>query len=202
RRLLDRYGDAGGTALVARILWLEGKDDEAGQLLTSPTSRLASSSWAWALPVAFNEAFKKESDERAAAAFLKLDVPSVPILDLIWFVESLRKNGRAELAVRLSEHLQKRGGPQGWATVATYRALGKARGPASARDWLRANASPADLDVIAKQALVDGDYDLVRDLPDHPDPTKNEILHAIGAAVLLHMKAPPEAERKRLIEYF
>jgi tetratricopeptide (TPR) repeat protein len=202
RRLLDRYGDAGGTALVARILWLEGKDDEAGQLLTSPTSRLASSSWAWALPVAFNEAFKKESDERAAAAFLKLDVPSVPILDLIWFVESLRKNGRAELAVRLSEHLQKRGGPQGWATVATYRALGKARGPASARDWLRANASPADLDVIAKQALVDGDYDLVRDLPDHPDPTKNEILHSIGAAALLHMKAPPEAERKRLIEYF
>ena len=202
RKSLDRYGGDEERALVARILWMEGKNDEAGQFLTSPTSRLASSNWAWALPAAFSEAFKKESDERAAAAFLKLDVPSVPILNLIWFVDHLTNNGRAELAVKLCERLRQRGGPQGWATAATYRAMGKARGRASARDWLRANASPADLDVIAKQALMDGDFDLVRDLPDHPDPTKNEILHSIGAAALLHMKAPPEDERKRLIEYF
>ncbi len=202
RRNFDRYGDASEAALVAQILWMEGRDDEAGQLLTSSTSRLASSSWSWALPAAFREAFKRESDERAVAAFQKLDVPNVPILNLIWFVENLTNNGRAELAVKLCEPLRKRGGPQGWATAATYHALGKARGAAPARDWLRAKASPADLDVMAKQALVDGDYDLVRDLPDHPDPTKNEILHSIGAAALLHMKEPPEAERKRLIEYF
>jgi hypothetical protein len=181
---------------------MKGKDEEAGQLLTSTTRRLADGSWAWALPAAFNEAFKKAGDERAVAAFLKLDVPSVPLLNLIWFVETLARNGRAELAVRLCEHLRKRGGPQGWATVATYRALGKARGAASARDWLRANASPADLDVIAKQALVDGDHELVWDLPDHPDPTKNEILHLIRAAALLYQKVPSETERKRLIEYF
>jgi tetratricopeptide (TPR) repeat protein len=202
RRALDRYGHDDGAALVAQILWMKGKDDEAGQLLTSTTRRLADPSWAWALPAAFNEAFKKADDERAAAAFLKLDVPSVPLLNLIWFVENLARNGRAELAVKLCEHLRKRGGPSGWAAVATYRALGKARDPASARDWLRANAVPADLDVIAKQALIDGDYELVWDLPDHPDPTKNEILHLIRAAALLYQKAPSETERKRLVEYF
>ena len=129
-------------------------------------------------------------------------MPSVPTLNLIWFVGNLTNNGRAELAVKLCEQLRKRGGPQGWATVATYRALEKARGPAPARDWLRAKASPADLDVIAKQALVDGDYELLWDLPDHPDPTKNEILQLIRAAALLYQKGPSEAERKRLIEYF
>jgi hypothetical protein len=159
-------------------------------------------SWAWTLPAAFNEAFRKESDERAAAAFLKLDVPSVPIGNLNWFVEYLSKNGRAELAVTLCERSRKLGGPQGWSAVATYHALGRARGPASARDWLRANATPADLEVIAMQALQEGDYELAWDLPDHPDPTKNEILHLIRAATLLYRKEPHEAERKQLIEYF
>ncbi len=201
RRMLDRYGSVEGSALVARILWMDGNDDEASRLLTSPTRRLDSSSWAGVIPAAFIEAFRKESDERAAAAFLKLNVPSVPLLNLIWFVGNLTDNGRAELAVKLCEHLRKRGGPQGWATVATYRAFGKARGPAAARDWLRANATAADLDVIAKQGLVDGEYDLVWDLPDHPDPTKNEILHMARAAALLYRKVPSEPERKGLIEY-
>src|SRR5215468_9036982 len=91
------------------------------------------------------------------------------------------RNDRADLSVRLCERLRGRG-PAGWATVTMYHAMKKARGAEAARAWIRANSDPAELDVFAKQALVDRDFELAWDLPDHPDPKKNEILYLIRAA--------------------
>ncbi len=131
----------------------------------------------------------------------KLVVPSVPHMHLIWFVESVTRNGRPELALRLCEHLRGRG-PTGWTTVAAYHAIRKSQSAAAARDWLRANATPADLDVLAKQALLESDYELALDLPDHPDPTKNDILYMIRAACLLYQPDSPPERRAALIKYF
>ena len=81
-------------------------------------------------------------------------------------------------------------------------AIGKSRGAAAAREWLRANSGPADLDVLAKQALQDQDYDLIWDLPDHPDATKNEILYMVRAACLLYPKQGSDERRAQLLKFF
>jgi hypothetical protein len=201
KKALDRYGGDSEAALVARILWMKARDDEAGQLLSSPKRPLAAGAWSSELPSAFNEAFKKDNDARAEEAFVKLAVPSIPTMNVVWFVEYLTNNGRAGLAVKLCEYLRGRE-PAAWVTVAKYHAMGKAQSAAAARDWLRANATPGDLDVFAKQALQDGDYELVWDLPDHPDPTKNEILYMIRAACLLYQPQASEERRTRVIAYF
>src|SRR5262249_54106486 len=110
--------------------------------------------------------------------------------------------GRPQLALKLSERLRGGRAPNGWGAVASYHALLKAQGPAEARAWLKANATPSDLDVLAKQALSERDYDLAWDLPDHPDPVKNDILHMIRAVCLLYQPAPPADRRASLIQYF
>jgi hypothetical protein len=154
------------------------------------------------LPSAFDKAFKKSDGARAEAAFLKLVVPSVPTLNVVWFIERLTKSGREDLALRLCERVRGRG-PAGGVTVAAYHAMRKAQGAAAARAWLGANATPADLDVFAKQALMEADYELVWDLPDHPDPTKNEILQLIRAACLLYQPGLASDERRAgLVTFF
>jgi len=201
RNALGRYGDDGATILVARILWMQGKDEEAGRLVADPKRRLTSDSWANALPDAFLLAFRKADDVRAQAAFQKFFVPSVPQLNYNWFLDHLTWNGRAALTEKICADLRGRG-PAGFTTVVAYHAKQKAQGAAAARDWLRANATPADLDVLAKQALQDADYDLVWDLPDHPDATKNEILYMIRAACLLYPKQASEERRATLETFF
>jgi len=201
KRARDRYGGGEESVLVARILWMKGKDEEAAALLTSPTNLLDSAVWASALPSAFLEAFKKADDARAEAAFSLLDVASVPRLNILWFIEHLTGHGRPQLALKLCQRLRGRS-PGGWEAVASYHAIVKARGPAEARGWLKANATPADLDVLAKQALSERDYELAWALPDHPDPTKNDILHMVRAACLLDQPDAPADRRAGLIQYF
>ena len=89
KRSLDRYGSDDEAVLVARILWVRGDDKEAAARLTPPKRQLDSGTWAHALPSAFLEAFKKGGDARAEAAFSELAVPSVPKLNIIWFIENL-----------------------------------------------------------------------------------------------------------------
>jgi hypothetical protein len=143
----------------------------------------------------------KTDDVRAEAAFAKLTVPGNAASNLVWFVEYLTANGRAELAVKLCDRLRGRG-PAGWTTVTTHHALRKAHGSTKARDWLRANATPEELDIFSKQALQDGDFELIWDLPDHPDPTKNEILYLIRAACLLYPSQPSEEKHAKLLAFF
>ena len=201
---LERYGGEAGAALVARVLWTKGRDDEAAQLLNSPQRRFSGTAWAWEFPAAFSEAFKNADEKRAEVAFLKLAEPSVPTLDIVWFVEYLTGHGQADLSVRICERLPRRS-PTGWMTVTMYHALRKAKGAGAARDWIRANCTPAELDIFAKQALQDRDFELPWDLPDSPDPTKNEILYLIRAASLLYKPDKPEVSeerRARLIAFF
>jgi tetratricopeptide (TPR) repeat protein len=197
---LNRYGNDDDRSLVAQIFWMKGQDDEASQLVTSTQRRLSPGAWGTVLPRAFSSAFKKSDEARAEAAFLKLVEPSVPALNLVYFVEYLTNNDRADLALRLGEHLRGRGSP-GWGTVVVYHAIRKARGKEAAREWLRANATPVDLDVIGKQSLLERDFDCVLDLPDHPDPTKNEILNLIRAAALVHSQNPDPARREQVIRF-
>ncbi len=202
KRSLERYGDDDEAVLVARILWMKGKDKEAAALLTPPTRQLDSRTWAYRLPAAFLEAFPKADDARGEAVFSELAVPSVPKLNIVWFIEYLTGHGRPQLALKLCERLRGGGAPAGFAAVASYHALLKARSAAEARQWLRANTTPRDMDVLAKQALLERDYDLAWDLPDHPDPTKNEILHMIRAVCLLYQPEDSADRRASLIKYF
>lgn len=201
RQTLDQYQSESPATLLARILWMKGKDEEAGRLLTSPGGYLNANSWSSKVPSAFSDAFKMGDDARAEAAFSKLVVPGNPTSNLVWFVEYLTANGRADLAVKLCDRMRGRG-PAGWATVTTYHALRKARSATAARDWLRINASPEELDIFSKQALQDADCELVWDLPDHPDPTKNEILYLIRAACSLYPPQASEERRAQLLNFF
>ena len=201
KRALDHYKSEDEAVLVARILWMQGRDAEAAQLLTSPTRRLDSRVWAGAIPAAFLAAFGKADDARAEAAFARLDVETVPRLNVVWFIEYLTGHGRPELALKLCDRLRGRA-PAGWEAVTSYHALLKAKGAAPAREWLKAHATPADLDVAGKQALSERDYELAWDLPDHPDPVKNDILHLIRAVCLLDQPDAPGDRRASLIEYF
>ena len=202
KRALDRYGSDDEAVLVARILWVRGKDKEAAAFLTPPKRQLDSGTWAHALPSAFLEAFKKASDARAEAAFSDLAVPSVPKLSIVWFIEYLTAHGRPQLALKLCDRLRGGGAPAGYAAVASYHAILKAGSAAEARQWLRANATPSDMDVLAKQALLERDYELAWDLPDHPDPTKNDILYMIRAVCLLYEPEAPADRRTSLVKYF
>ena len=202
KNALERYGSDDEAVLVARILWTKGNDKEAAAVVTPPTRQLDSATWAHALPKAFLEAFKKADDQRAEAAFSVLAVPSVPKLNVIWFIENLTRNGRPQLALKLSDRLRGGGAPPGYAAVASYHAILKAGTADEARQWLRANATPSDMDVLAKQALLERDYELAWDLPDHPDPTKNEILYMIRAVCLLYQPDAPADRRASLIKYF
>jgi tetratricopeptide (TPR) repeat protein len=197
----ERYGDDSAAALVARILWMKGRDDEAAQVLTSPQKQLDASAWSSGVPTAFSEAFPKGNETRAEEAFVKLAVPSVPTLNILWFIEHLTTIGRPDLALKFCERLRGRG-PTGWMTVATYHAMLKAQGAPAAREWLRANSTPAEQDILAKQGLQEADYELVWALPDHPDATKNEILYLIRAACLLHQPEAQENRRAQLIKFF
>lgn len=201
RDALARYGSDDQVVLVARILWMKGKDEEAARLVTSAEKRLTAGAWAAAVPAAFLSAFRKDDDARAEAAFQKLFVPSIPQMSYVWFLEFLTHNGRPTLTTRLCAGLRGRG-PAGWTTVAEYHAIGKSQSAAAAREWLRANSRPADLDVLSKQALQDGDYELIWDLPDHPDATKNEILYMIRAACLLYPNQASDERRARLVTFF
>src|SRR5262249_29433519 len=98
RDLADRYGIDSGAHLIARILWTQGKDDEAAHLLTSSQNKIPETAWAWSLPEAFRQAFLKDDDPRAESAFLRLVVPGSPPTDFVWFLENLTNNGRAKLA--------------------------------------------------------------------------------------------------------
>jgi hypothetical protein len=44
--------------------------------------------------------------------------------------------------------------------------------------------------------------DLAWDLPDHPDPTKNDILYMIRAACLLYQPDAPADRRASVVKYF
>jgi len=201
KRALERYGSDDERVLVARVLWRQGKDAEAAELLTSPTRRLDSGIWAYGMPEAFLAAFEKADDARAAAAFSGLDVESVPRLNIVWFIEYLTLHGRAELSLKLCERLRERG-PARFATVATYHALLKARGASQAREWIKTNAMSAETDVMSKQAFSEHDDDLLWELPDPPDPVKNDLLHMIRAARLLDQPEAPAERRASLIQYF
>src|SRR5262249_11798652 len=135
------------------------------------------------------------------SAFLKLVVPGSPPTQLIWFIENLTNNGRAKLAYKLCKQVRGQKAVA-WVINPTYHALQKGEGPSAARQWLRANATPADLDYFSKQALTDGDCSLVWDLPDHPDPTKNEILNLIRSVCLLYQPEQSAEWRPKLIHYF
>jgi tetratricopeptide (TPR) repeat protein len=198
---LQRYEGDDQRALVARILWMLGQSDEASQLLTSPNKRLSNGAWGNTMPAAFVQAFKKTDGARADEALQKLAIPSVPTLNLIYFLEYLADHDRADLAAKMGERLRGRG-PAGWATYVVYHATLKAVGKAPAREWLQAHATPTDLDVLGKQSLINRDFELIWDLPDHPDPTKNEILNLIRAATLLHEPEPNAERRARLIKFF
>lgn len=201
RDLADRYGIGSGAHLIARILWTQGKDDEAAQLLTSPQNKIPAADWAESLPEAFRHAFPKDDDPRAENAFLKLLVPGSPPTELVWFIENLTRSGRARLALKLCKQVRARKAPA-WATNSTYHALQTAESPSAAREWLRANTTPNDLDYFSKQALTDGDCSFVWDLPDHPDPTKNEILNLIRSVCLLYQPEQSAEWRPKLIHYF
>jgi len=201
RDLADRYGIDSGAHLIARILWTQEKDDEAAQLLISAQNKIREADWAGSLPEAFRQAFPKDNDPRAESAFLKLMVPDIPPSDRVWFIDNLTDNGRAKLAVKLCNRV---GGlrPRGWATNATFHALQKAEGPTAARQWLSANATPAEVYRFSGQALSDGDCSLVWDLPDISDPTRNEILNLVRSVCLLYQPERSAEWRPKLIHYF
>jgi len=200
KTMLDHYGDDSGAALVARLLWMKGRDDDAAALLGSPERKLTSGAWSRKLPAAFDKAFPGD-DPRSESAFLKLAAPGVSTVNIVWFLEYLTNNGREALALRLCERLRERR-LAGWLSVAAYHAMRKLQGATAARTWLGANVAPANLDVFAKQALEDGDYELAWDLPDHNDATKNEILYLVRAACLLYQPGVSEERRARLISFF
>lgn len=198
--MLERYGGGASAARVARILWLKSQDDEAARVLTAPDRHLDRGAWMYNVAPAFVDAFTKAPDTRAEAAFRELTNRNVAVLELLPFPEEMEKAGRPELAFKMCEILGRKG-PAGWVKSVGYKALAKARGASAARDWLRKNTTPAEQDILAKQAFQDKDFDLLWDLPDHPDRFKDEILKMRRAAALRYERTPNEERKTSLIAY-
>jgi tetratricopeptide (TPR) repeat protein len=201
KRTLGRYPDDRSKLALAQVLWVEGKDAEAAELLLSAPNDITPRSWSWYMPAAFAGAFKKRDEARAEAAFAKLALPSVPTGNLCWFLDGLTREGRPELAARLSAHLR-RPQPQGWVVTSAYRARVKSEGQAAAGAWLVANATPAEIDIVMKGAVQNGDFDLPWSISDPADPGQKQVLYVIRAVSLLHQPDAAQERRDRVIKFF
>src|SRR5262249_47686708 len=104
--ILNRYEGDSSAALVARLLWMLGQDEEATRLLTSSENRRSSAAWGSKFSAAFEEAFSRTDKARAEGALLKLaQAPGVLPLSLVWFLEHLTKNGYAPVALKICKQL-------------------------------------------------------------------------------------------------
>jgi len=141
---VERYPDDQGIrAIQAEMFWRSSRDADAAAVLDPPERGYKVDTGGWRDEVArrFVDAFAKQPDERAVAAFDALVAHKIDDLRLVYLPPALADAGRPGLAFQLSTtKLTVKRHPwslSAWA-AASYGYLEKSKGRAEASAWIQA----------------------------------------------------------------
>ena len=195
-----RYKAGDDYAIVARILWHQGKDPEAAEVLNKPTI-IGWGDWSGPIAEGFSEVFAKVPADRTRRAFAELTTRNVPSQYLIDVGKAVGKSGNPRLAFELIETLTGTGSYKAAIRIAASEQLEKAEGREAALAWLRKDLNPPNS--FALTAFQFGRYDLLCEpLEDPGNAEKNDVLHTVRAAALIYTHEAPGTGREDLIRYF
>lgn len=189
-----RYsGDSTSLAIMARILWRQGKYAEAADLLRK-SSILRRSDWEGNLAGSFARVFEKEDPHRTRNAFDALRKVGITPYLLAPLAQEIGKRGDHKLAFALLESIS--AGP-----IEEFDELEKAEGHDKAVAWLRQNVRVTHQ--LALEAFRRQRYELLWEpLEDPARASKNDEIQLMRAASLIPSSNADSSRRDGLIRYF
>jgi tetratricopeptide (TPR) repeat protein len=205
KAVVDRYpDDVFQRTVLAQFYWEWGRPNEAAVVLKSGPRPLSIDDWEREAAPKFTEVYAKRSQQEALAAFASLLSNGIGAMELERVANQMSNARKDDTAFRMAQTLHW-GNPVGDLTfrIDGYTYLKRLKGETAALEWVRTAIPPAAYNPTTMMAFTAGEYELLWNLVDKPQPGYGEdFAWAMRAAAMLKLGKAGEKYRAGLLSWY
>ena len=197
-------GSAFGEDLQAwvEILWRNGRDGDVVEAIRSSKVPVTLGTWWYQIAPKFGEVFLDAPVERPLAAIRVLREQHVSPVDLGGFAEPFADAGKFETALKVQAAIEPPSAAGEERLMSSYSYMKAWKGSESATQWLKQVVPPSERNPICAKAFVAGEFHLLWDFIETPDPKKHPDWVWLFRAAASARLAGNDPHRPDLVAYY